>query len=396
MRLTKLFIEFFNSEKAGGLILLLVTVLSLGLANSNWQTEYINLWHFDLGGHSIVNWINDGLMTIFFLLIGLELEREIYQGELSSIKNASLPIFGAMGGMIIPAGLFLLLNFGSDTQAGAGIPMATDIAFAIGILSLLGNRVPTSLKIFLTALAVIDDLGAIVIIAIFYTSSLAFTNLFIALGIFGFLLLLNRLKIHNLVPYLIGGVVMWYFMLHSGVHATITGVLLAFAIPFTNGKEKSPSYILQHLLHKPVAFFILPIFAVANTCIDIGDNWQNGLGQTNSLGIIAGLVIGKPLGIWLFSFIGVGLGLCVMPSDLKWKNIIGAGFLGGIGFTMSIFITVLAFANDDIVNNSKIAILIASFITGTIGFIFLKITLKTPTEKEEIIVESSHLYISDF
>jgi len=385
MGLTKLFSAFFNSEKAGGLILVFVTILSLILANSNWQTEYINLWHFDLGGHSIVHWINDGLMTIFFLLIGLELEREIYQGELSDIKNASLPIFGAIGGMIVPAGLFLLLNYGTDAQAGAGIPMATDIAFAIGILSLLGNRVPTSLKIFLTALAVIDDLGAIIVIAIFYTTSLAFTNLFIALGIFGVLLLLNRLKIHNLVPYLIGGVAMWYFMLHSGVHATITGVLLAFAVPFSNGGERSPSYILQHFLHRPVAFFILPLFAVANTCIAIGDTWQSGLGQPNSLGILAGLLIGKPLGIFLFSFIGAGLGLCVIPSDLKWKNIIGAGFLGGIGFTMSIFVTLLAFDNDDMVNNSKIAILIASFIAGIIGFIFLKLTLKTPIEKEEII-----------
>jgi len=385
MRLTKLFNAFFKSEKAGGLILVFVTVLSLGLANSPWQTEYINLWHFDLGGHNVVHWINDGLMTIFFLLIGLELEREIYQGELSDIKNASLPIFGALGGMIIPAGIFLLFNFGTDTQAGAGIPMATDIAFAIGILSLLGNRVPTSLKIFLTALAVIDDLGAILVIAIFYTTSIAFTNLFIALGIFGFLLILNRLKIHNLVPYLFGGVIMWYFMLHSGVHATITGVLLAFAIPFTNGGEKSPSYILQHFLHKPVAFFILPLFAVANTCIALGDTWQTGFDQTNSFGIIAGLVIGKPLGIFLFSFIGVGLGLCVMPSDLKWKNIVGAGFLGGIGFTMSIFITLLAFNNDEIITSSKIAILTASFLAGIIGFIYLKMTLKIPDEKEEII-----------
>ena len=236
---------------------------------------------------------------------------------------------------------------------------------------------PASLKIFLTALAVIDDLGAIIIIAIFYTTSLAFTKLFIALGIFGFLLILNRLKVHNLIPYLIGGVVMWYFMLHSGVHATITGVLLAFAIPFGSGGEKSPSFILQHFLHKPVAFFILPLFAIANTCIAVSDNWQSGLGQTNSLGIIFGLVIGKPLGIWLFSFIGVGLGLCVLPTNLKWKNIIGAGFLGGIGFTMSIFITLLAFGNVDIVNNSKIAILIASLIAGTIGFLWLKLTLKT-------------------
>ena len=376
MILTRLYKEFFFSEKTGGLILVFVTVLSLGLANSAWQIDYINFWHFDLGGHSIVHWINDGLMTIFFLLIGLELEREIYHGELSDIKNASLPIFGAIGGMLVPAGLFLLLNFGTDTQAGAGTPMATDIAFAIGILSLLGNRVPTSLKIFLTAFAIIDDLGAIIIIAIFYTTSIAFVNLFIALGVFVFLLFLNRLKVHNLIPYLIGGVVMWYFMLHSGVHATIAGVLLAFAIPFGNDGEKSPSYILQHLLHKPVAFFILPLFAIANTCIAVGSSWQSGLGQTNSLGIILGLVIGKPLGIWLFSFVGVGLGLCALPTDLKWKNIIGAGFLGGIGFTMSIFITLLAFDNADIINNSKIAIIISSIIAGAIGFLFLKMTLK--------------------
>lgn len=381
MKLTRLFNDFFNSEKASGLILVFVTALSLILANTAWQEDYINFWHFNLGEHSITHWINDGLMTIFFLLIGLELEREIYNGELSDIKNASLPIFGAIGGMLVPAGFFLLLNFGTDTQAGAGIPMATDIAFAIGILSLLGNRVPTSLKIFLTALAVIDDLGAIIVIAIFYTTSIAFVNLFIALGIFGILLILNRLKVHTLIPYFIGGAAMWYFMLHSGVHATITGVLLAFAIPFGSGDEKSPSFILQHFLHKPVAFFILPLFAIANTCIAVGDNWQSALGQTNSLGIIAGLVIGKPLGIWLFSFIGVGLGLCALPTDLKWKNIIGAGFLGGIGFTMSIFVTLLAFDNADIINNSKIAILIASLIAATIGFTFLKLTLKSISKK---------------
>lgn len=380
MKLTRLFNEFFNGEKTGGLILIFVTLISIGLANSALQTNYIGFWHFDIGGHSIVHWINDGLMTIFFLLIGLELEREIYHGELSDIKNASLPIFGALGGMFVPVGLFLLLNFGTDMEAGAAIPMGTDIAFAIGILSLLGNRVPSSLKIFLTALAVIDDLGAIIVIAIFYTTSIAFVNLFIALGIFGFLLILNRLKVHNLIPYLIGGVAMWYFMLHSGVHATITGVLLAFAIPFGNGGEKSPSFVLQHFLHKPVAFFILPLFAIANTCIAVGDSWQSGLGELSSLGIMIGLVIGKPLGIFLFSFIGVGLGLCTFPTDLKWKNIVGAGFLGGIGFTMSIFITLLSFDDAVIVNNSKIAILIASLIAGTIGFIWLRLTLKTQIE----------------
>ena len=383
MKLTRVFNDFFESEKTSGLILVFVTILSLIIANSPWQTDYITFWHSDLGGQSFVYWINDGLMTIFFLLIGLELEREIYQGELSSIKNASLPIIGALGGMLVPAGIFLLFNFGTSSQAGAGIPMATDIAFAIGILSLLGNRVPASLKVFLIALAVIDDLGAILVIAIFYTSSILFFNLFIALGILLLLFALNRLKVNSVIPYLIGGVCMWYFMLHSGVHPTITGVLLAFVIPFGNGGKKTVSYSIQHFLHKPVAFVILPLFAIANTCIALGNDWFSGLGETNSMGIIAGLVIGKPLGIWLFSFIGVGLGLCALPADLKWKNILGARMLGGIGFTMSIFITLLAFENPEMVNNSKIAILIASVIAGICGLLWLKATLKIPVDDTE-------------
>ena len=380
MKLTKTFKSFFKSEKAGGILLLCVTILSLYLANSPIQTEYISFWSTEVGHHSITHWINDGLMAIFFLLIGLELEREIYKGELSKIKNAALPLFGALGGMLVPAGFFLLLNFGTITQNGAGIPMATDIAFAVGILSLLGNRVPASLKIFLTALAVIDDLGAIIVIAVFYTTSIAFVNLFIALGIMGVLFILNRVKIYNLIPYLIGGIAMWYFMLNSGVHATITGVLLAFVIPFGNGSKKSPSYILQHFLHKPVAFIILPLFAIANTCIAIDAGWEDGLSHSNSLGILLGLVIGKPLGILLFTFFGVSVGICSLPKDLKWSSIIGAGMLGGIGFTMSIFITLLAFKNDGSAVNtySKIAILIAYFIAGTMGFLWLKFTLKNP------------------
>jgi NhaA family Na+:H+ antiporter len=376
MKLSRLFIEFFNSEKAGGLILVFVTILSLILANSPWQADYTGFWQINFAGHTLGHWINDGFMSVFFLLIGLELEREIYTGELSSLKKASLPVFAALGGMLVPFGLFFLINFGKVTQSGAGIPMATDIAFAIGILSLLGNSVPASLKIFLTALAVIDDLGAIIVIAFFYTTTIAFLNLFIALGIYALLIMLNRLKVYNLIPYLTGGLIMWYFMLNSGVHATITGVLLAFAIPFGDGGEKSPSFILQHFLHKPVAFIVLPLFALANTCIAIDNNWLSGLGEPSSIGIIVGLVIGKPLGIWLFSFIAVGLGLSKIPPDITWKNIFGAGLLGGIGFTMSIFITLLAFDNSIIINTSKIAILVASFISGTIGFLWLKRTLK--------------------
>jgi len=383
MILTKLYREFFRSEKAGGLILILMTLLSLALANSPWQHTYTNFWNLEFGGHSLVHWIDDGLMTIFFLMIGLELEREIYQGELSNIKNAALPIFGAIGGMAIPAGIFLLFNYGTDTQSGTGIPTATDIAFAIGLLSLLGKRVPASLKIFLTALAVIDDLGAIIIISLFYTTTLLFTNFIIALAIFILLLLINRLRVHNLIPYLLGGAAMWYFMSLSGINPTITGVLLAFAIPFRDKGEKSPSFRLQYFLHKPVAFFILPLFALANTGVVIDNNLLSGLGQNYSLGIMTGLVIGKPLGIFLFSFLGVSLGLCSLPPDLKWANITGAGFLGGIGFTMSIFIALLAFDNQEIIKTSKIAIFIGSLIAGITGLLLLKLTLRKPVADDE-------------
>ena len=378
MKTTRLFKDFFESEKAGGLLLLLVTLLSLALANSPVQTSYIEFWETEIGHHSITHWINDGLMTIFFLLIGLELEREMYGGELSDIRNATLPIFGALGGMLIPAGLFLAFNWGTITQNGAGIPMATDIAFAIGILSLLGNRVPTSLKIFLTALAVIDDLGAILVIALFYTETISFLYLGMAFGVMGILFILNRKNVHSLIPYLIGGAVMWYCMLNSGVHATITGVLLAFVIPYGNGGKKTSSYRLQHFLHRPVAFFILPLFAIANTGIAIDSNWHEGLTHANSIGIMVGLIVGKPIGITLFALLCVKLGIGSLPKDLKWKHILGAGMLGGIGFTMSIFITLLAFKNDGeaVITYSKIAILVASFVSGTLGFLWLKMSLK--------------------
>lgn len=380
---TKLFKDFFESEKSGGLTLIACTAVSLIIANSTWASSYEHFWHTDFAGHGISHWINDGLMTIFFLLIGLELEREVYQGELSNIKDALLPIFAAIGGMFVPAGLFLLLTYGTEGQAGIGIPMATDIAFALGILSLLGNKVSTSLKVFLTALAVIDDLGAIFVIAIFYTKTILWMNLFIALGIFALLLVFNRLKVRNLIPYLLGGVAMWYFMLNSGVHATITGVLLAFAIPFGNGDEKSTSYILQHFLHRPVAFIILPLFALANTAIAIDGNIVETLTHNYSLGIALGLIVGKPLGIFLISFAVVSLGICKLPFDLDWKSIIGAGFLGGIGFTMSIFITLLAFENDTVINNAKFMILTASLLAGMLGYFYLKFTLKNEVVEVE-------------
>ena len=375
MNPARLFIEFFKSEKAGGVLLMGCTVLSMYLANSPWQVFYLDFWDISLQGHPLVHWINDGLMAIFFLLIGLELEREIYSGELSSVRSASLPVFAAIGGMVVPAFLYLSVNAGLPTQDGAGIPMATDIAFAIGVLSLLGNRVPTSLKVLLTALAVIDDLGAILIIAFAYTSSLAWANLFLALVVFAVLLLLNRLRVHSLWPYLIGGIAMWYFMLHSGVHATITGVLLAFAIPYGDGSEKTPSWKIQHALHKPVAFLILPLFALANTCLVFGDGWKEGLTSAASLGIALGLVVGKPLGIFLVSFLAVKIGWARLAPDMKWKHVFGVGLLGGIGFTMSIFIALLAFDDAPLILSSKMAILASSLTAGLLGFIWLAVAL---------------------
>lgn len=373
---SELFKEFFDNEKSSGLVLIGCTLVSLILANSIFADQYLHTWHTQVGTQSLEYWINDGLMAIFFLLIGLELEREVYLGELSNIKDALLPIFAALGGMLVPAGLYLLLNYGTVAHSGAGIPMATDIAFALGVLSLLGNRVPLSLKVFLTALAVIDDLGAILVIAIFYTKTILWINLGIALGILLFLFILNRMKVKTLIPYLIGGVIMWYFMLNSGIHATITGVLLAFVIPFGDGSKKSVSYKLQHFLHKPVAFIILPLFALANTAIVLGSDIVETLSLHYSIGIMLGLVIGKPLGIALFSFIAVSIGLCKLPSDLNWKTIIAVGFLGGIGFTMSIFVTLLAFDDHHIINNAKFIILLSSLTAGIIGFIALKQNLK--------------------
>lgn len=384
MKATVLFKEFFSSEKAGGLLLIGCTAISLIAANTGWGDAYTGFWNTYVGGHTVGHWINDGLMAIFFLLIGLELEREIYKGELSDIKDAMLPIFAAIGGMLVPAGLFLMLNYGTPGQDGAGIPMATDIAFALGVLSLLGKRIPTSLKVFLTALAVIDDLGAILVIAIFYSKTLVLANLLTSLGIFAGLIVLNRLKVKNLIPYLIGGVAMWYFMLNSGVHATITGVLLAFAIPFGSGDKKSPSYILQHMLHKPVAFMILPVFALANTAISLESGIVETLSQSYSVGIALGLIVGKPLGIFLLTLAAVKLGVSKLPNDLSWKSIFGVGLLGGIGFTMSIFITLLAFDDATIVNNAKLAILLSSLAAGVIGFVVLSRTFREVQPEENL------------
>lgn len=375
--LSKSFTAFFNSEKASGLVLIVCTVVSMSLANSPVGSAYLSVLHSHLGSLSVEHWINDGLMAIFFLHIGLELERELYNGELSNLKQALLPVLAAVGGICFPALIHFALNAGTATQAGIGIPMATDIAFAIGVLALLGSRVPTSLKVFLTALAVIDDLGAIIIIAVFYTAHLSIAYLSGAIFMFCLLLVLNRFfRVTSIVPYLVGGVVLWFLMLKSGVHATIAGVLLAFTIPFSakEDDERSPSHRLEHWLNRPVTFLILPIFALANTGIVINADSAEFLASANSVGIIAGLVVGKPLGITLVSFIAVISGLCTLPLDLNWRHIIGAGLLGGIGFTMSVFITNLAFVgNVETINTSKLAIVLASLTAGVVGSLWLRL-----------------------
>jgi NhaA family Na+:H+ antiporter len=376
MKLTETFQRFVRSEQSGGIVLIACTALSMALANSSAGAAYAAFWHVPLGPLSLEHWVNDALMAIFFLLIGLELEREVYVGELSNPRNALLPAVAAIGGMAAPALIHFALNAGSDTQSGFGIPMATDIAFALGILALLGNRVPSALKIFIVAFAVIDDLGAIVLIAAVYTNELSWTYLAAALVIWAALILLNRpLRVMTLWPYLLGGAGLWYCLLQGGIHASIAGVLLAFAVPFTPRKDggESPSHRLMHALHRPVAFAILPLFALANTGVVVDSESISQLASDNSLGIASGLVIGKPLGVVLLSLLAVHCGLCALPQGIRWAHVAGAGLVGGIGFTMSIFITNLAFAgNSELIVGSKLAVLCASLIAGVFGYLWLR------------------------
>jgi Na+:H+ antiporter, NhaA family len=376
MMLSKLFSDFFESERAAGIILIICTFVSLVISNTAFGEGYLHVWHFEIFSRSVEFWINDGLMTIFFLLVGLEMEREIYVGELSDIRKSMLPIIAALGGMMVPALIHLAFNYGTPMQKGFAIPMATDIAFSLAILSLLGSRVPISLKVFLTALAIIDDLGAIIVIALVYSKGFSLLYFSGAALLFLIMLVLNRLRFHVVWVYLLLGAVMWVLMYRSGIHATITGVLLAFVIPFGNGDEKSPSYGLQHRLHKPVAFLILPLFALANTSIQLPGQLFAGLGSANTYGIIAGLLVGKPMGIFLFSLAAIRIGAAALPEDLRKRHVAAVGMIAGIGFTMSIFITLLAFDHPETVTESKIAIILASVIAGILGYFALKMSLK--------------------
>ena len=384
-RLSTTFEQFFNSEKASGVLLVGGTVIALVVSNSAAGANYHHFWEQQLGALRLEEWINDGLMALFFLLIGLELERELYSGELSEPRRALLPAVAALGGMIVPAAIHYSLNANSPTQAGFGIPMATDIAFALGVLAVLGARVPAALKVFVVAYAVMDDLGAIVVIAAFYATDLAATYLAAAVAVWGLLVVLNRRRVMSLVPYVLGGVLMWWLLLRSGVHPTIAGVALAFAIPYSakDPGQVPPSSRLEHWLHKPVAYAVLPIFALANTGVTVASGWMQNLTGPNSLGIFLGLTLGKPLGVTLSAYAAVASGLCRLPSGVNWPHIIGAGFLGGIGFTMSLFIANLAFVGTaDIVNASKLAILVSSVTAGVVGYVWLRLSSRPVSVSE--------------
>lgn len=373
------FINFVQSSKFGGVLLLACVLLSLTVANmgaagtveSLLATEfgYENSWlHLN---YSAAMWINDGLMAIFFLLVGLEIKRELVEGELSSPRKAALPVLCAVGGAIVPAVLYLSFNAGLPAQNGWGIPMATDIAFALAIISLLDRRVPLSLKIFLAAIAIADDLIAILVIAIFYSSGIQLTYLLYAAAAMAVLVVMNRMDIKNQWLYLLPGVFVWYFIHHSGIHATIAGVLVAMTLPTNSTDAPSPLEKLEHALVKPVNFLIIPLFAFANTNIRLEPEMIQGLTAPLGLGIMTGLLIGKPAGILISTFILTKLKVADLPEGSNWLHILGVGLLAGIGFTMSIFISILSFSDPLLVSEAKLSVLISSCVAGATGYIIL-------------------------
>lgn len=376
--------EFIHDSRSIGIILLLCTTISLVLANINSGSSYIHFWefHFDnttnhhthFGILSLPNSplviINDFLMAFFFFLAGMEIKREILQGELASFKKSILPIVAAVGGMIIPAILYIQFNRNGIYVKGWAIPTATDIAFTLGVASLLGKRVPVALKIFITALAIIDDLGAIIVIALFYGGSIKLLYLLGCAIIAGTLLLLKKFQVKFGLIHFILGFILWYCMFNSGIHATVAGVVFALFIPV----DKLSSFELK--LHAPVYFLIMPIFALANTAIVFPENGLSALSNTLSWGIIAGLVIGKPLGICGACYVLVKKKIAQLPNDTNWYQMIGASILAGIGFTMSIFIATLAFSSIEEQNISKISVLVASFAAMIIGFVWLRLSKK--------------------
>ncbi|NWL02824.1 Na+/H+ antiporter NhaA [Flavobacterium johnsoniae] len=378
----KIFAHFFRSSSAGGIFLITSLLVSLAIANSGWSEGFKGILNFELGFNTawihlkypVGLWINDGLMAVFFLMVGLEIKREVIEGELSTFSHAVLPVLAAAGGVAVPALIYAFFN-ASDPQTakGWGIPMATDIAFALGILSLLGSRVPSGLKIFLAALAIVDDLIAILVIALFYSSELNFMYLGYAGALLVLLVIFNRSGIKNLLFYLLPGILIWYFIHHSGVHATIAGVLVAMTIPTNEDDTESPLEKLEHFLACPVNFLIMPVFALANTNITFEPAMLQGLFSSLGLGIVLGLFLGKPVGIFIMSWLSVKLKIAALPESVTWVHVLGLGLLGGIGFTMSIFIALLSFNDAVLQNEAKFAILAASTAAGITGFSILRL-----------------------
>ncbi|MBN9313391.1 MAG: Na+/H+ antiporter NhaA [Chryseobacterium sp. 39-10] len=376
----KYFRQFLHRLPSSGTLMIFCVAVSLVIANSPLATFFQKILDVEIGSEifqlnfPVSSWINDGLMAVFFLLVGLEIKQEFVQGELHGFKKAALPIVAALGGMMVPALIFYLFNHETGAMNGWAIPIATDIAFSLAIISMLGKRVPISLKVFLAALAIVDDLGAILVIAIFYTEHIQWSFIVGATLLTIALFALNYCKVKKLIFYIIPGLFLWYFMHHSGIHATIAGVVLALTIPMKSSPESvSPLKKLEHQLHLPVHFFILPVFALANTNITFTDTMFAGLISPFSLGIIGGLFLGKVIGICLFSWILIRLRICSLPDQSSWVQMLGVGLLAGIGFTMSIFIALLSFPGcAEIQNQSKIAVLVASLFSGFSGYLLLK------------------------
>lgn len=438
VRILRQFQQFVKLESFGGVLLLIGTIMALAWANSPWAESYTRFWQtpVTVGAGSfmlskpLLLWINDGLMAIFFFVVGLEIKRELLVGELSTPRKAMLPIVAALGGMVTPAVLFTLFNIGTPAMRGWAIPTATDIAFALGVLALLGDRAPLAIKVFLTALAIIDDLGAVLIIALFYTGELSGINLAIG-GVFLLLMIVaNGLGARKPLVYMLLGAGMWVAFLKSGVHPTIAGVLAAMTIPararcdteeyldhtrslldafgragkssrreplteehqaYLHALEvatedvQTPMQRMEHALHPWVIYFIMPVFALANAGVAIDAGTVESIGQPMSLGIILGLFLGKQVGITLFSWASVRLGLAALPSGVTWRHVYGAGCLGGIGFTMSLFIAELAFSGTFRLPLAKVDILIGSLVSGIFGFLFLRYTVAVRERKKQAV-----------
>jgi len=376
-----LFKETVKTHITAGIVLVACVVISLFIANSGLNNGFNNWLNQHLGveigtvhlKYTVLEWINDGLMAVFFLLVGLEIKYELLNGALSDAKSATLPAIAALGGMLVPAGIYAIINFNTPTAKGWGIPMATDIAFVVAVISLIKSSVPQSLQVFIKALAIVDDLGAILVIAIFYSAGLDVTYLLLALGMFAIQLVFNRLNIKNLIVYLVPGLFMWYFIHHTGIHATVAGVLTALAIPNSvKGSSVLPLKKLMHWLENPVNFIIVPLFALANSNINIRESLAAGsVFNPLSVGILFGLLLGKPVGITLFSWLAVKLKLSKLATGVKWSQLWGVGQLAGIGFTMSVFMALLSFNDAGLQSMAKFTILVTSLSAAALGYFML-------------------------